>query len=190
MQFPVISFAGSLTMSRKSTYGLKPEQLADLLSIGIEDAGFIDKISDDKATKELMEAWLITSLPKDASLLDTLLVIMGQMGYGIESLAGKSLSQVILDPKTDIGILKAIKTYSKKLSATVESKAEKAIAITIYYAVLAGSLVNHDQTISQSSYESIEESLSMLIEKKWLTPELKELFSQARSICRAKGEGK
>ena len=177
-------------MTKKTTYGLKLEQLADLLSIGIEEGDFLNKISGDKATEELMEAWLITSLPREASLIDALLVIMGQMGYGIESLTGKSLSQVILDPKTDISILKAIKTYSKKLSATVESEAEKAIAITIYYAVLASTLVHHDQTISQSSYESIAESLTMLMEKKWLTPELKGLFSQARSICHSKGEGK
>jgi len=177
-------------MGKKSTFGLKVEQLADLLSIGIEEADFLDKISGDGATEELMQAWLITPLPKEASLIDALLVIMGQMGYGIESLTGKSLSQVILDPKTDIGILKAIKTYSKKLCATVESEAEKAIAVTIYYAVLASSLVHHNQTISQSSYESIEKSLSMLIAKKWLTPELKELFSLARCICKDKEEGK
>ena len=84
-------------MDKKSTYGLKVEQLADLLSIGIEEADFIDKISGDGATEELMEEWLITSLPREASLIDALLVIMGQMGYGIESLTGKSLSEVILD---------------------------------------------------------------------------------------------
>ena len=92
-------------MDKKSTYGLKPEQLADLLSIGIEDANFLERISSDKATEKLMEAWMITSLPKDASLLDALLVIMGQMGYGVESLAGKSLAESGIRSKTGCSVV-------------------------------------------------------------------------------------
>jgi len=173
-------------MNKGSTYGLTPNQLADLLSIGIDESNFIDKISDDKAIADMLRNWLIRSLPRDSSLLDSLLVIMGKMGYGVQSLADKSLGEVLLDPKTDIGLLQAIKTYSKKLSFTVDSEAEKAIAITMYQAAIANSLVHHDKKISQSSYEILDKSFGLLAEKEWMTPELKELFSKARSICQKK----
>lgn len=177
-------------MSKGSTYGLTPNQLADLLSIGIDESNFIDKISDDKAIADMLRNWLVKSLPRDSSLLDSLLVIMGKMGYGVQSLAGKSLGEALLEPEADIGLLQAIKTYSKKLSFTVDSEAEKAIAITMYHAAIANCLVHHDKKISQSSHEALDKSFGLLIEKKWMTPELKEMFSQARSICQAKRGGK
>ena len=173
-------------MGKKSTYGLRPDQLGKLLSLGINESNFADKVSDDKAIAGMLRNWLLRSLPEDSSLLDSLLVIIGKMGYGMESLAGKSIGQVLLDPQTDIGLLQAVKTYSKKLSATVDSEAEKAIAITMYHAAIANSLVHHEKRISQSSYESLEQSFTILTEKKWMTSELKELFSQARGICRQK----
>ena len=173
-------------MGKKSTYGLRLDQLAELLSVGIDESDFLDKISDDKAIAGMLRNWLIKSLPKDSSLLDSLLVIMGRLGCGMQSLAGKSIGDVLLDPQTDIGLLQAIKIYGKKLSFTVDSEAEKAIAITMYHAAIANSLVHHDKKISQLSYDTLERSFALLVEKKWMTPELKEMFSQARGICRDK----
>ncbi|MHC4528219.1 MAG: hypothetical protein ACYS9T_00490 [Planctomycetota bacterium] len=170
-------------MGKKSTYGLTPEQLGKLLSLGIDESNFADKISDDKAIAGILRNWLLRSLPQDSSLLDSLLVIMGKMGCGMESLAGKSIGKVLLDRQTDIGLLQAIKTYSKKLSFTVDSDAEEAIAVTMYHAAIANSLLYHDKKISQSSYETLEQSFTKLIKKEWLTPELKELFSKACRIC-------
>ena len=173
-------------MDKKSTYGLTLEQLAELLSIGIDEMNFLDELSDDEGIAGLLQDRLISSLPRDASLLDSLLVIMGKMGYGLQSLAGKSLGGVLLDPKTDIGLLQAIKTYGKKLSFTVDGENENAVAITIYHAAIASALVYHNEKISRFSYDKLDQSFAMLIEKEWMTEELKEIFSQARSICQAK----
>jgi len=177
-----------MIMAKKSTHGLKPDQLADLLSIGIDEADFVDKISDSETIAELLHERLVKSLPRDASLLDSLLVIMGKMGYKMESLAGKSLGEVLLDAETDIGLLQAIKTYGKKLSFTVDSDDENAVALTIYHAAIAGALVHHNKKISTSSYDALARSFSILIDKKWLTPELRELFVKACSICRKRAE--
>ncbi len=173
-------------MGKKSTYGLTPDQLAELLSVGIDESNFVDRVSDDKAIADMLRNWLVRSLPKDSSLLDSLLVIMGRLGCGMQSLAGKSLGDVLLNPETDIGLLQAIKTYGKKLSYTVDSEAEKAIAITMYHAAIANSLVYHDKKISQLSYDKLEHSFAMLVDKEWMTSELKEMFSRAHSICQEK----
>lgn len=179
-------------MAKKSTHGLKPDQLADLLSIGINGADFVSRISDDETIADLLHERLVKSLPRNASLLDSLLVIMGKMGYRMELLAGKSLGEILLAQDTDLGILRAIKTYGKKLSLTVESGKENAVAVTIYHAAIAGALVHHDQLISTSSYDELGRSFAILVDKKWLTPELKELFVKASDIChkRAEDDGK
>ena len=176
-------------MTRKTTHGLKLQQLADLLSVGIDEADFVDKISDDETISELLHERLVKSLPRNASLLNSLFVIMGKMGYGMESLTGKSLGEILLAHDTDVGILKAIKTYGKKLSLTVEGGRENAVAVTIYHAAIAGALVYHGQVISTSSFNALGRSFSILIDKKWLTPELKELFVKARDICQKREEG-
>ena len=173
-------------MDKESTYGLTLEQLAELLSIGIDEVNFLDELSDNEVIAGLLQDRLISSLPRDASLLDSFLVIIAKMGYGLQSLSGKSLGGILLDPETDIGLLQAIKTYGKKLSFTVDGKNENAVALTIYHAAIASALVHHKEKISRSSYDKLDQSFGILIEKEWMTGELKEIFSQARSICQAK----
>ncbi|MHC4543938.1 MAG: hypothetical protein ACYTDW_03690 [Planctomycetota bacterium] len=177
-------------MDKKSTFGLKLEQLADLFSIGVEKADSTDGISDDKTIAGLLCGQLTSALPKDSFLLDSLLMMMGRLGCDTRALAGKSLGEILLDPGSDIGLLQAIKDYSKKLSCGLVSETETAIAITIYYAILASSLIYHDKKITQYSYEALGQSFAMLTKKKWMTPELKKLFSRARNICRDKRDDK
>jgi hypothetical protein len=110
------------------------------------------------------------------------------MGYKLESLAGKSLGEVLLDADTDIGLLQAVKTYGKKLSFTVDSDDENAVALTIYHAAIAGALVHHNKKISTSSYKTLDRSFAVFVDKKWLTPELKRLLSKAREICQKRLE--
>jgi predicted signal transduction protein with EAL and GGDEF domain len=175
-------------MKKKTTHGLKLDQLADLLSIGIDEADFLGEISDDDAMSDMLRERLITSLPRNASLLDSLMVIMGKMGYRLQPLEGRSLAEVLLSADTDIALLKAIKTYGKKLSFTMEEGNEKAVAVTMYQAAIASALVHHGQLITTSSYDAIERSLTIMSKKKWMTPELSDLFLQARDICREKGK--
>lgn len=175
-------------MAKKSTYGLKPEQLGRLLSMGPKGIDSVDAMSDEKKIEALLRDRLTGALPKDSSLLDSLLAVMERLARDIQSLAGKSFGDVLLDPASDVGLLQAIKDYSKKLSSTIASEAESAIAITMYYAAIASCLVHHDKKITQHSYKNLDQSFATLTEKKWLTPELKELFSQARKICQQRGQ--
>ena len=173
-------------MDTKSTYGLKIEQLATIFSIGLETAIPMDEILDDDATARLLREQLTSTLPKDSFLLDSVLLIMGRLGCDVRSLAGKSLGEVLLDPGSDIGLLQAIKDHSKKLSHSSVCQAEAAVATTIYYAALASSLLYHDRKITQYSREDLDQSFAVLMEKKWMTPELAGLFRRARSSYKDK----
>lgn len=175
-------------MDRKTTYGLEIEQLADLFSIGAKEENHVDDICDDETAASLLQKQLANTLPKDSSLLDSVLMMLGRLGCDVRSLAGKSLAEVLLDPKSDIGLLQAIKDYSKQLSCTSIYEAQTAVATSIYYAALASSLIYHDKKITQYSYETLAQSFTTLIAKKWMASELASLFSHARRICESKRE--
>lgn len=173
-------------MKRKSTYGLKLEQFADLFSIGMEEEEPMEEICDDERITTLLHNQLNDALPKDSFLLDSLLLTMGRLGCDTRSLAGKSLGDVLLDPRSDIGLLQAIKDYSKELSCSLVSEAETVVATTIYYASLASSLLHHNKKLTQYSYEVLAQKFAVLIDKKWMAPQLAKLLTRASKVCQEK----
>ena len=175
-------------MDQKSTYGLRHEILGRLLSIGAEGIQSGNAASDAKSLEVLLQDCLACALPKDCSLLDSLVGVMERLAKDIQSLASKPLGEVLTYPKTDVALLVAIKDYSKKLCSTTGSPARSPIAMTIYYAAIASSLVNQNEKISQHSYDSLRQSFEELTRMEWMAPELVELFSQADRICQEKKE--
>jgi hypothetical protein len=173
-------------MGDRTTNGLKPGQVARLLAFGVEGTDSVDILCDVKALARQLHEQLTTALPKDSFLLEPLAMIVKDVGGNMQSLAGRSLGAVLLDAESDVSLLRAIKDYSKQLSFALVSEAEIAIAITIYYAALASSLVHHDKKITQYSYETLEQYFTTLTNKKWMDTELTTLFSQARNVCRSR----
>jgi len=151
-------------MAEKSTFGLKREQLAELLSLALDEASTSDTACSDQAIAELLRTQFSAQLPKGSFPSDSLLIMMGRMGFDVSSLGG--------------------------LSHTLTSEARKAIATTIYYAAIAGALLYHDKKITAYSYQELGKSLSRLAGKEWMTPELTEMFSHARNVCKDRQEDK
>jgi len=173
-------------MEKKSAFGLRLDQMASLFSMGAGDPDPSDEKGDSERMAALLQEHLASALARRSLLLDALLMMMGQQDYDARLLAGKSLGEVLLSPQSDIALLQGIKDCSKRLSGTLDSEAEAVIAKTLYFAALASALVYHDRKITQSSYEKLEESFALLIEKKWMAEELKMLFSRAKHICEGK----
>jgi len=170
-------------MTEKSTFGLKREQLAELFSLALGDDDISSKGSDDQAIADLLRDQFTAQLPQGSFPSDSLLLTMGRMGFDVASLGGKSLGDVLLDRQCDMDILLAVKDCAKKLSRASVSEARKAIATTIYYAAIAGALLYYDKKITGYSYRELGKSLDKLTDKKWMTPELAEMLSQARDKC-------
>jgi hypothetical protein len=177
-----------MRMDKKSTYGLRFDQLADLFALGVGTP--IDQLEGQQKMTELLHEHLTSTLPTGVLVLDALMMMVGRLGYETRSLAGRRMTDVLQDPGTDLGLLRAIKECSKRLSISLESKAEAAIATTLYYAVMASALVHHGQKITKYSYASLDEAFAMLTDKPWMDRDLVTLFSQARQICRDKGAPK
>lgn len=175
-----------MSMEKKTTYGLRLDQMAGLFAIGAGEADPAATRGDEETLRDLLAEQLSCAEPKGSLLRDTLAMMIDRTGGPTGALAGKSLGEVLLNPPSDLGLLGTIKDCSKTLSCTLDSKTETALAKTVYFAATAAALVHHDRKITQSPYQTLAESLTMLIEKRWMAPELVELFSRARQICQCR----
>jgi hypothetical protein len=96
-------------MENESTHGLRLDQLAGLLSLGLEDPDPADAEGQDNRMADLLREQLSCALPRSMLLFDALVMMMGRLGCDVRSLAGRSLREVLRNPESDIGLLQAIK---------------------------------------------------------------------------------
>lgn len=170
-------------MEQKSTFGLKLNQMAGIFSLGVSEPDPANDKRDSERMAALLQEQLASALARRSLLFDTLVMMLDQRGHDIRALAGRSLGEVLLSPRSNVALLRSIKDCCKELSERLDSQAESAVATTLYFAALAGALVHHDRKITQHSCEKLDESFALLIEKKWMDQRLTELFSRARRIC-------
>lgn len=171
-----------MKMEKKTTYGLRLDQMAGLFAMGAGER------SDDETLRDLLHEQLMCAEPRGSLLRETLVMMIDRTDGATGIPAGRTLGEVLLNPQSDLDLLGAIKDAGKTLSCTLDSKTETALARTVYFATIAAALVHHDAKITQHSCETLAESLALLIEKRWMAPELVELFSQARRICMSRSD--
>jgi len=169
------------------TFGLKPRQLANLLGIGCGKSGLEEQSDTNELKKAMLSEKFTTVLPLDPDLGASLPAVLGRPCRELLSVAAKSLSDILTNPKTDVSIIETIKDYGKRLSVSEIEPFQQALALTIYYSAIAAALVYHNQKISAHSYQSLNHYFSMLLQKGWMLPELDDLFTRARKICSKKG---
>ena len=175
-------------MEMKTTYGLRPDQMASLFSVGSDDPDPEDQAANNERMTHVLQEQLACALPKGSLFYDALLMMMKRLGWDLKSLAGQSLGQMLLSAQSDIKLLERIKEGSKILLCDLDSPTDRALATVTYHAALASALVHHDQKISQHSFAKLRRSFAQLIEKAWMTEELAGLFVQAQRICEERGK--
>ena len=175
-----------MTMEKKSTYGLRRDQMADLFALGAQDPDPVTEKHHDETLRALLHEQLTCVTPRGSLLRETLNMLIDPAGTQATGLDNKSLGEILVSPPSDLELLRALKDASKMLSCTLDSQSDTALARTIYFATVAAALVHHDAKITQMTNETLAESLGLLLEKPWMTSELIELFSQARRVCQAR----
>lgn len=173
-------------MDNESTFGWGPEQIGRLLAVGADAGASEDERPPDRVTEDLLRDRLAGPLPLDKAVVDSLPVILGRLCRELLPLAGKPLGEVLLDPDTELSVLETVKDYGKGLPLGRKKGPEHAIAIAIYYAAIASALLYHDRKITEHSYENLEKSFAMLIDRRWLPPELSRHLAKAGKACKRK----
>lgn len=98
------------------------------------------------------------------------------------------LRGLILNSRTDLAVVKALKDRGKELVRPSGPEPKKAAATVIYYAAIASALAFHQHKITQHSCKKLQEAYRDLGQKPWIPPELRDLFKKAEAICRQRKE--
>lgn len=103
-------------------------------------------------------------------------------------MADRMAGDLLLDPATPLAALETLKEYGKGLSQRWEEGPEHAVAVTIYFAAIAAALVSHGRKITTRPHRNLARSLGMMVDDRWMAPELALLFDNARKTCERKGQ--
>jgi len=166
-----------------TTFGANGDQLAKLWSIGSDVKNSRADLNEDQVRSELLHDMLAGKLPLEQAIAQTLPRVLGQLCEDIKPFTGNSLGVLLYSPETDLHVIKKIKDYAKGLSRNIKSDAEHDVIAMVYYAAIAGALVNHAQRITSFSYERLSHVFGSMLEPKWITPDLATLFQKAREYC-------
>jgi hypothetical protein len=98
------------------------------------------------------------------------------------------MSQLLLNSKTDLAVIRTLKDYAKALSRRGAHESEHAAAVIVYYAAIGSALVFHGEKITRHSYETLHEAFSQLAGKDWSPTEVKELFRKGEKVCRQRAD--
>jgi len=173
-------------MSSSRKPNLDPDQLNRFLGIVTNRTVSVSGAINDQAEADSVLKVLNNPLGNHSAFPDAL---QDKLRHFTKAYSDRSIRDLVLDPKTDPVLLKAICYCAQEYSSLVRTHVENAIAITIYYVTTANLLVHHHREIAEHSNENLIESFTDLMAKRWLTPEIKQYLDQACKICQEKQDG-
>jgi hypothetical protein len=174
-----------MSSNKKTTFGLRLGQLADLFAVAVRNQGSPEADCAEENLPQMLHDELVEVMPGSSLLFPTVSEISTSRQSDVALLVGQSLRQLFFGTEATIGQLQLVKEAAKRLTGTLDSGARRAVANTIYHVAIACCLTLHNKKITKHSYEKIDESFALLIEKDWMAEELIELFSDARRVCQA-----
>ena len=166
-------------MDRESTtFGLGSEKLVRLFDIGSKEQMQGDTSDSDKKS-ELLHDILAEPVP----LSDSAQHKLDKLMQTIDVLSSESLGKLLLDPETNITLVRQIKDYGRKLSSRAECKEETQVSNTIYYGAIASAMVFHKVRITRFSNADLAESFQKLADQQWIPEFMRRLFEKSGEQC-------
>jgi len=166
-----------------TTFGLNREKLSKLWRMGQDIPQEKGDFDEEQKKAELLHAQLAESLPIEAGMQHLLPNILTVVCRRFKPFVGCSIKDLLLDPETDLLIIKTIKDLQKKRAESACSELQQDVATVVYYAAIASALVYHDVKISKFSYKVLDPTFTELGQNNWLITDLKILFSSAHELC-------
>jgi hypothetical protein len=171
-------------MDEGAMRNLHPRRLAQLLGITF-DSENADEVDNDEAASELLRScldgtWQGGAYGQGNGWMWAMRQFVERLGPRSERLR---LGDVLTDRKSDLATIKDIRRRAKREVGGAAREVERSVAVTVYFAAIANALVYHGAKITTYSYESLEQSFTKLLEKRWMAPALARLFREAVKIC-------
>jgi hypothetical protein len=172
-----------MSSNKKTTFGLRLGQLADLFAVAVKNQEPPEADCAEENLSRMLRDELAEVMPGCSLLFPAVSEISTRRQSDVAFLVGQSLRQLFFNSEATISQLQLVKEAAKHLTKTLDSGARRAVANTIYHAAIARCLNLHNKKITKHSYEKLDESFALLIEKDWMAEELIGLFSDARRVC-------
>jgi len=173
-------------MDRLVGVDVEPEHLARLLTVGLAGDRRSDPRDPDRTSAQILDEMLVSELPLDAALPDSVPELLGRAEEQLLDTLGRSLKELLLGATTDLAVLEGVKDYAKALAQRAGEGSAHAAATVVYYATIASALTLHDRhRITQQRFGDLEASLAALEHKCWIPSVLRDLFASARRLCGA-----
>ncbi|MHC4439717.1 MAG: hypothetical protein ACYS3S_20355 [Planctomycetota bacterium] len=168
---------------KSSTFGLNRKKLSHLWRIGKDIPQQEEGFEEEQRKSDLLQAQLSESLPLEVGMQHLLPDILSAVCRKFKPFIGCSIKDLLLDPETDLLIIKTIKDLHKKRAESAPSGLQQDVTTAVYYAAIASALVYHDIKITKFSYKVLGSTLTEMSQNKWLTTDLKILFGRAHELC-------
>ena len=172
-----------MSSNKKTTFGLRLGQLADLFAMAVNNQASLEDECAKENLAQMLRYELSEVMPGSSMLFPAVSEVSASRQTDVALLVGQSLLQLFFGPEATIGQLQLVKEAAKHLTITSASEDKRAAANTIYHAAIARCLILYNKKITKHSYEKLDESFALLIEKDWMDRELVKLFSDARRVC-------
>jgi hypothetical protein len=171
---------------KNTTFGLSPGKISNLLKVCTESCSNEVDIENKQNKSELLQdrlsETLLTGSSKNSPVSKELTHLCNISGIA----AGEPIRNLLINPGTDIELIKKIKEYGKNLSQDAKTDVALDTANAIYYAAIAHALIYQDLKITKFSYKELEKALSFFTQTDWVSTELLNLFNIAAQYCQAK----
>lgn len=167
-------------------FKLNAKQSTSLLRLGLDRNRDKKDHAAANTRADLLADTLGSRMPVDATLLESLPVVLRSLSEQLESVSGLPIGQLLFNSQTKTALLRRIKDYAKDMGASASDEQQRDVALAVYYAAIAAALVNHNVKISQHSYGKLEQSFEKLASHEWISPGLSRLFKDARQYCAKK----
>jgi hypothetical protein len=168
---------------KDSTYGLSPEKLTRILSLCAADAIPPDGYCDDTAIAAGVNRVLSDPIADQSVLCRAIQQAAEAADVRAADFAARSACDLLADGRTPLSLLNAFKLIGKQISYTKTCETESAVGVTLYYGAIAAAVLHHHTKITRSGYDKLADAFDALTAKKWMAPDLKDLFAEASGHC-------
>ncbi|HNS18869.1 MAG TPA: hypothetical protein PKH24_00140 [Sedimentisphaerales bacterium] len=156
---------------------LNDGQKTRLLSLGLEPDRPGAMPDGDEQRGDLLCDILRRPLPTDGRGEPAATVAQSHPVFRL--VAGPPLRELLLNPKTDIAVLRKIKEYAKTMGQNAGTETEKDAFLAVYLAAIAAAGLLHSDRITEHSDTDLVRFLDFFARVSWMPRDMADLISRA-----------
>jgi hypothetical protein len=165
---------------------LNEQQKIRLLNLGLESDRPAASPDADEQKGDLLCDLLRCPFLVQLSEQDASSAVGEKLSPAGGAIMGPRLSELLLDPTTDLAVLRRVKEYAKSLGKDAGSDVQKDAFLTLYFAAIAAAVVLHEGRITEHSDQDLRYFFGFFAQVTWMPITLAGLFVRAAQFIRTR----